>query len=94
MATLIHDNIISTVAEVYGVSVDDILGKSRKQPIAEARQMAMYILRESGLKYHELRDLFSVASASVIHNVQRMVEVMDIYSDIRDKYNIITNRKS
>ena len=40
------DLIKQTVAEYFGLSVADLEGKSRKQNIVHARQVAMYIIRE------------------------------------------------
>ncbi len=40
------NHIIDTVAEVYGVAVDQILGRERTQIIARPRQIAMYLIRE------------------------------------------------
>lgn len=38
--------VISTVAEYFHVTVEDITGRSRTKDIAHARQVAMYLLRE------------------------------------------------
>ena len=38
--------IIDTVADVYGVAVDRILGRERTQLVARPRQIAMYLIRE------------------------------------------------
>ena len=38
---------LDCVAKTYGVTVDDLIGISRKQPIAQARQMAMYVLLQN-----------------------------------------------
>ena len=40
------DRVIQLVAETFGVSVDDLLGRSRSRHIAFPRQVAMYLLRE------------------------------------------------
>ena len=38
--------IMNAVAAYFGISVDDLTGKSRQQAIANARQIAMYLCRE------------------------------------------------
>lgn len=38
--------IIDAVAEYYGTSRDHLLGRSRKQPLAHQRQIAMFLCRE------------------------------------------------
>ena len=40
------DDVLSKVAEVFGVTVDRLLGRDRSQDIALPRQVAMYLLRE------------------------------------------------
>ncbi len=40
------EHIIDTVADVYGVAVDRILGRERTQTVARPRQIAMYLMRE------------------------------------------------
>ena len=41
-----ESNILQAVAGEYGVAVDEIISRSRLRDIAEARQMAMYLIRE------------------------------------------------
>ena len=41
-----HQNIIKTVADFYGVSLNDITKRSRKKEVVRPRQIAMYLLRE------------------------------------------------
>ncbi len=41
------DKIISEVAKTFNVSAEDIRGKKRTTEVAEARQIAMYVLRET-----------------------------------------------
>ena len=38
--------VISTIAEIYGVTVDRMLGRDRSRQVALPRQIAMYLLRE------------------------------------------------
>jgi chromosomal replication initiator protein len=40
------DQIIRTIADEYGITVDELLSSSRSQRVALPRQIAMYILRE------------------------------------------------
>ena len=44
-------NYIKIVSEITGVSIEDIKGESRKAPIVEARQLAMYFVhRKFGVR--------------------------------------------
>ncbi|HEY5572113.1 MAG TPA: chromosomal replication initiator protein DnaA [Anaerolineales bacterium] len=40
------DDVVRTVAETFGVPMDDMLGRGRSRKIALPRQIAMYLLRE------------------------------------------------
>jgi chromosomal replication initiator protein len=40
------DNVLQSVSEVFGVTIDRILGRDRSQEVALPRQIAMYLLRE------------------------------------------------
>lgn len=87
MATLINDNIISTVADVYGVSVDDILGNSRKQPIAEARQMAMYIYRfRAKYRVIHIAELFHRKHPTVVSALGHLQSLLDVDDKVSDKH--------
>lgn len=40
------DNVVRTVADTFGVPMDDMLGRGRSRKVALPRQIAMYLLRE------------------------------------------------
>ena len=40
------DNVLQSVSEVFGVTIDRLLGRDRSQDVALPRQIAMYLLRE------------------------------------------------
>lgn len=62
--------VISVVAEVYGVTPGDITGSSRAQPIAEARQVAMTILRRNTcMTLDAIGAVFGRTHATVVHAV-------------------------
>jgi chromosomal replication initiator protein len=70
--------IVQAVCEYYGVSVQQITGKSRAKPIAEARHIAMYILREDGelaLKQIGLQ-LGHRDHSTVIHGIQKVTRLL------------------
>jgi chromosomal replication initiator protein len=45
-ASIEPEQIISTVAEVYGIPADQIMGRGRTKSVARSRQIAMYLMRE------------------------------------------------
>ena len=70
--------IIRAVGEYYGVSPQQITGKSRAKPIAEARHVAMYIMREDGelaLKQIGLH-LGHRDHSTVIHGIQKITRLL------------------
>lgn len=50
--------IIETVAEKHGMSVDEIMSRSRKDRIVAARHEAFYLLREAGYSYPQIGRFF------------------------------------
>jgi chromosomal replication initiator protein len=42
------ENVISIVARTFALSVDDLLGRKRDKETAQARQVAMYVIRKRG----------------------------------------------
>ncbi len=60
--------ILNSVAQVYSLSRDQILSKSRQKDIAEARQVAMFLLKEQlELSYPAVAKVFSRDHSTVIH---------------------------
>ena len=67
------ETIISEVARTYNVSEDDILSLRRTQSLALARQVAMYIARETtGLSYKQIGDAFGRGHTTVLYNVRQI----------------------
>lgn len=85
------ENIITAAAEVYGVSVEDIMSDSRKRKIAEARQMAMYLCHEKTLL--DLADIgivFGRTHATVIHSLNKIDDLLEIDRLTKRNYELIT----
>jgi chromosomal replication initiator protein len=40
------DEIMSVTAETFGVTIEDLIGPSRRRPLVNARQISMYVVRE------------------------------------------------
>jgi chromosomal replication initiator protein len=67
------DNIISEVAKTYNVSVSDILSNRRTASLALARQVAMYIARETtDLSYKQIGESFGKDHTTVLYNVNKI----------------------
>ena len=70
-------SILFAVARYYGVSADDLKGKSRQKQIVEPRQIAMYLLREEAhLSTPEIGRLLNRDHTTVLHGVKQVVSDM------------------
>ena len=67
-----------TVAERFGFSVEEIIGKSRRRPLVTARQVAMYVVRElTDLSYPAIaREFGGRDHTTVIHAVEKIEALM------------------
>ncbi len=91
------EKIILEVGKVYNVSVADIRGKSRRQEVAEARKMSMYIIKEvCGLTMEEIGKEFGGRDHSTvvysISNVSQRLKTDSFYRDTAE--DIIKNVKA
>lgn len=92
------NNIIDKVAKAFGVSSDDIRSEKKKAEISNARQVAMYIIREvTNLTYEEIGAQFGGKKHSTViysietteikleDNPQLKSTVYDIMKSIKDE---------
>lgn len=67
------EKIISEVARTYNVSENDILSERRTADLVIARQVAMYIAKETtGLSYKAIGESFGKDHSTVLHNVNKI----------------------
>ncbi|MDJ0954133.1 MAG: chromosomal replication initiator protein DnaA, partial [Acidimicrobiia bacterium] len=82
------DDIIDRVAHYSGATRDDLLGPSRRQPLARHRQVAMYLCREyTDLSLPKIGKAFGNRDhTTVLHAVDKIKTLMrsdaDIYKDV------------
>ncbi len=81
------DEIIAATSESYGVSVADLVGPSRRQPLAQARQVAMYLCRElTDLSLPKIGKVFGGRDhTTVLHALDRVTNFMQSDQRIFDK---------
>ena len=61
------------VADAFGISVADINGRCRRQPIAIARQVCYYYCRKHlGLTYHNIGERFHRDHAAIMWGVRQV----------------------
>jgi hypothetical protein len=82
--------VIDTVAAHFSVPVRDIIGPSRVERIAYARQVCMWLFRQMGLgTFAEIgEELGGRDSGTAIHGVKAVEERRDTYADFR----VLTDR--
>ncbi len=72
------DEIIAVTSASFGVSTTDLLGPSRKQPLARARQVAMYLCRElTDLSLPKIgREFGGRDHTTVLHGIDKVKQIM------------------
>ena len=70
--------ILEVTAKMFGFSVDDLQGKSRRRPLVTARQIGMYVCRElTDLSYPAIaREFGGRDHTTVIHAVEKVTGLM------------------
>lgn len=68
-------DVVRIVAQHYGVTAEDLMGRSRRQPLAHVRQIAMYLLREeNGLSLHQVGlELGGRDHSTIAHGADKIV---------------------
>jgi chromosomal replication initiator protein len=84
------DAILAETAGYFGVSVDDLRSQNRSRPIVQARQIAMYLMRDlTDLSLPKVGDVFGGRDhTTVLHACQKVVgqlsEKRQVYHQIQD----------
>ena len=86
--------ILEETSDMFGFSVDDIIGASRRRPLVIARQVAMYVFREAtDLSYPAIaREFGGRDHTTVIHAVDKIGKLMAERRQIYDQVTELTNR--
>ncbi len=75
---LTFDHIAKATAAHYGITVDDLLGKSQMREISIPRQIAMYLCREKiKLPYQKIGELFGRDHSTVMSSVKAVQKSLD-----------------
>ena len=86
--------ILKATAELFNFSLDQITGGSRRRPLVDARQIAMYVTRNmTDLSYPEIGRAFGNRDhTTVIHAVRKIEHHMTERKDIFDKVQDLQKR--
>lgn len=94
--------LLECLANLYDITSADILGKSRKAHISEARIIFIYLMRHLGYSTTYLGELLNRDHTTMIYStktfdnrykydvmfrkkVDKMLEIVDLYGEERDK---------
>jgi len=91
---LTADLIIETSARYFDVTVADLVGPSRRQPLARSRQIAMYLCRElTDLSLPKIGAAFGHRDhTTVLHAVTKIKQLMERDKDVFDAVNNLSTR--
>lgn len=87
--------ILDATAEMFGFTVEELKGKSRRRPLVTARQIAMYVFRElTELSYPAIaREFGGRDHTTVIHAVEKIKALMQerrqIYDQVSELVSVI-----
>lgn len=73
----ITDNVISAVAEYYGISREMLLSRSRSMPLVRQRQVAMSIARDFGCSLPSIALVLDKDHTTVLHGVRKVHKLID-----------------
>ena len=89
--------ILERTSEMFGFSIDEIQGQSRRRPLVTARQIGMYVMRElTDLSYPAIaREFGGRDHTTVIHAVDKISDLMkerrQIYDQVTELTQLIRN---
>jgi chromosomal replication initiator protein len=89
--------ILEETARYYGLTVHDLVSKSRSRPLTSARHVAMYLVRETtGMSLPKLGELFDRDHTTVMHGISKIDRNMrnrePVYRQVQDLSRIIRTR--
>lgn len=78
------EDILQMVADEYGISTGDILGKCRVRCISDARKMAMYLMKKFlGASPVEIGRFLNKTYATVYLDIRKMDDLLAVDYDAR-----------
>jgi chromosomal replication initiator protein len=86
--------ILEETAKMFGFTVEDLCGKSRRRPLVIARQIGMYVFRElTDFSYPRIAEQFGGRDhTTVIHAVEKIKALMTERHQVFDQVNELMSR--
>jgi chromosomal replication initiator protein len=79
------------VSQYPGITIEQVLSKSRKMEVVEVRHVSMYIIKQStGMAPIHIGKLFNRDRTSVVHCLQKVEEYRRLYSQYNHKIKSLT----
>lgn len=92
--TITPELILDETAKMFGWTVDDLIGKSRRRPLVTARQICMYVFRElTDYSYPRIAEVFGGRDhTTVMHAVDKIKSQMTERHQIFEQVNELIAR--
>jgi chromosomal replication initiator protein len=89
--------IMEETAKYFGLTVDDLISKSRSRPLTTARHVAMYLVREcTGMTLPKIGEIFDRDHTTALHGINKIDSSMrnrePIYRQVQDLSRIVRSR--
>ena len=85
--------ILEETAQHYGLTRNDLVGKSRSRPLTTARHVAMYLTREcTGLSLIKIGELFERDHTTVLHGIRKTEELMRARGSVYTQVQALTRK--
>ncbi|MEJ5230075.1 MAG: chromosomal replication initiator protein DnaA [Pseudothermotoga sp.] len=73
-----QQKLIMALCKVFGVTPEEIVGKSKKQVVLNARQVGMFVAKNHfGLSLRQVAELFNRSHPTVSHTLQKVEELLN-----------------
>ena len=86
------EKVFTAIEKVTGISKSEIVGKTKKSKITQAR-MIYYLIMFNYKNTHQdiIESVNRVAHASSIYGIRKIIAEMELYDDVREMYEAIQN---
>jgi chromosomal replication initiation ATPase DnaA len=72
---------IDAIAELYGYTLADILGKRKQRPLVEVRRKCVVRLRSFGYSTTEIGRIMQRDHSTIVHSLQKSMAEMESVND-------------
>jgi chromosomal replication initiation ATPase DnaA len=72
---------MDAIAELYGYTVEDILGKSKVRPLMEVRRMCVLRMRNKGYSTLAIGRIMNRDHSTIVHSLQKIRAEMEAIND-------------